>query len=38
VLLVLAAGVAFFPGELPGLTVPSSPEAMGAMDSMHMSP
>ena len=37
-LLALAVGVAFFPGELPGLTVPTSAEAMSAMDSMHMSP
>ena len=36
VLLVLAAGVAFFPGELPGLTTPDSPAAMRAMDSMGM--
>jgi len=38
VLLALAIGVAFFPGELPGLTVPDSSSAMQAMDSMHMSP
>ena len=36
VLLALAAGVAFFPGELPGLTTPDSPAAMRAMDSMGM--
>jgi predicted metal-binding membrane protein len=30
-LLVLAAGVAFFPSQLPGLTVPT--DAMGSMDS-----
>jgi predicted metal-binding membrane protein len=36
VLLFLAAGVAFFPGELPGLTVPDSTSAMNAMDSMSM--
>ena len=36
VLLVLAAGVAFFPEQLPGLTVPGSPSAMHAMDSMSM--
>jgi predicted metal-binding membrane protein len=36
VLLVLAAGVAFFPGQLPGLTTPDSPAAMRAMDSMGM--
>jgi predicted metal-binding membrane protein len=29
VLLVLAAGVAFFPGQLPGLTVPDSASGMG---------
>jgi predicted metal-binding membrane protein len=38
VLLVLAIGVAFFPGQVPGLTVPDSASAMQAMDSMHMSP
>jgi len=42
VLLVLAAGVAFFPDQLPGLTVPDSASGMGPgmshrMDSM-MSP
>jgi predicted metal-binding membrane protein len=36
VLLVLAIGVAFFPGDVPGLTVPGSPAAMRAMDSMGM--
>jgi predicted metal-binding membrane protein len=36
VLLALAIGVAFFPGQLPGLTVPDSPAAMRAMDSMSM--
>jgi hypothetical protein len=36
VLLALAIGVAFFPGDVPGLTVPGSPEAMRAMDSMSM--
>jgi predicted metal-binding membrane protein len=36
VLLALAAGVAFFPGQLPGLTTPDSPAAMRAMDSMGM--
>jgi predicted metal-binding membrane protein len=36
VLLALAVGVAFFPGQLPGLTVPDSPAAMKAMDSMSM--
>ena len=38
VLLALAVGVAFFPGQLPGFTVPDSSSAMQAMDSMHMSP
>jgi predicted metal-binding membrane protein len=37
VLLFLAAGIAFFPGELPGLTVPSDMQTMGPMDSMSMS-
>jgi predicted metal-binding membrane protein len=36
VLLALAVGVALFPGQLPGLTVPDSPAAMKAMDSMSM--
>ena len=36
VLLALAIGVAFFPGQVPGLTVPGSPAAMRAMDSMSM--
>jgi predicted metal-binding membrane protein len=36
VLLALAIGVAFFPGQLPGLTVPDSPAAARAMDSMEM--
>jgi predicted metal-binding membrane protein len=36
VLLVLAVGVAFFPDQLPGLTVPHSASAMQAMDSMSM--
>jgi predicted metal-binding membrane protein len=36
VLLALAVGVAFFPGRLPGLTVPDSPSATQAMDSMSM--
>jgi hypothetical protein len=36
VLLLLAIGVAFFPGQLPGLTTPDSPAAMRAMDSMSM--
>jgi predicted metal-binding membrane protein len=36
VLLALAISVAFFPGQLPGLTVPDSPAATRAMDSMGM--
>ncbi len=36
VLLALAVGVAFFPGQVPGLTTPDSPAAMRAMDSMSM--
>jgi predicted metal-binding membrane protein len=36
VLLALAVGVAFFPDQLPGLTVPGSNSAMHAMDSMSM--
>jgi predicted metal-binding membrane protein len=36
VLLVLAIGVAFFPGQVPALTTPDSPAAMRAMDSMGM--
>jgi predicted metal-binding membrane protein len=36
VLLALAVGVAFFPGQVPGLTRPDSPAAMRAMDSMSM--
>jgi predicted metal-binding membrane protein len=36
VLLFLAAGVAFFPGELPGLTIPADMEMMGGMDAMSM--
>jgi predicted metal-binding membrane protein len=36
VLLALAVGVAFFPGQVPGLTTPDSPSAMRAMDSMSM--
>jgi predicted metal-binding membrane protein len=36
VLLALAIGVAFFPGQVPGLTVPDSSPAMQAMDSMSM--
>jgi predicted metal-binding membrane protein len=38
VLVVLAIGVAVFPGDLPGLTVPTSSQAASATDSMHMSP
>jgi hypothetical protein len=37
VLIALAVGVAFFPGQLPGLTTPDSPASMHAMDSMGMS-
>ena len=37
VLIALAIGVAFFPGQMPGLTVPDSASGMQAMDSMHMS-
>lgn len=36
VLLALAVGVAFLPGQVPGLTTPDSPAAMRAMDSMSM--
>jgi predicted metal-binding membrane protein len=37
VLLLLAVGVAFFPGQVPGLTVPSDAmSTMDAMDSMSM--
>lgn len=36
VLLALAIGVAFFPGQVPGLTLPGSPAATRAMDSMSM--
>jgi predicted metal-binding membrane protein len=36
VLLALAIGVAFFPDQVPGLTVPDSTSAMRAMDSMSM--
>ena len=38
VLLALAIGVAFFPGQVPGLTMPDSSSAMQAMGSMSMSP
>ena len=37
-LLVLGLGVALFPENVPGLTLPGSPEAMGAMDRMGMEP
>jgi hypothetical protein len=37
VLIALAIGVAFFPGQVPGLTVPDSASGMQAMGSMHMS-
>ena len=36
VLLALSIGVAFFPDQLPGWTVPDSASAMQAMDSMSM--
>src|SRR5215204_305498 len=35
-LIVLGLGVAFFADDVPGLTLPDSPEAMRAMDSMGM--
>jgi hypothetical protein len=35
-LLVLGLAVAFAPDEVPGLTLPDSPEAARAMDSMGM--
>jgi predicted metal-binding membrane protein len=35
-LIVLGLAVAFVPDEVPGLTLPSSPEAAQAMDSMGM--
>jgi predicted metal-binding membrane protein len=38
VLLALAIGVAFFPAQVPGLTVPGSASSMETMDSMHMTP
>jgi predicted metal-binding membrane protein len=37
-LLLLAIGVLASPAKVPGLTVPSSDQAMKAMDSMEMSP
>jgi predicted metal-binding membrane protein len=36
VLIVLGLGVAFAPDQVPGLTLPDSPEAARAMDSMGM--
>jgi hypothetical protein len=36
VLLALAIGVAFFPDQVPGLTVPGSASAVHGMDSMSM--
>jgi predicted metal-binding membrane protein len=36
VLVVLGLGVAFFADEVPGLTLPGSPEAMAAMERMGM--
>jgi hypothetical protein len=35
-LLALGLAVAFAPGEVPGLTLPDSPEAMRAMEAMGM--
>ena len=35
-LVVLGLGVAFFADDVPGLTLPDSPEAMAAMDRMGM--
>ena len=35
-LVVLGLGVAFFADDVPGLTLPDSPEAQAAMDSMGM--
>jgi hypothetical protein len=35
-LVVLGIGVAFFAADVPGLTLPDSPEAQAAMDSMGM--
>ena len=35
-LIVLGLGVAFFAEDVPGLTLPGSPEAQAAMDSMGM--
>jgi hypothetical protein len=35
-LLVLGIAVAFAPADVPGLTLPDSPEAARAMDSMGM--
>ena len=36
VLAALAIAVAFAPGDVPGLTIPGSPEAAGAMEGMGM--
>jgi predicted metal-binding membrane protein len=36
VLAVLGIAVAFAPGDIPGLTIPGSPEAVQAMDAMGM--
>jgi predicted metal-binding membrane protein len=38
VLAALALAVAIAPGDVPGLTIPGSPEAMEAMDAMDMEP
>jgi predicted metal-binding membrane protein len=37
-LAVLAVAVAFTPGDVPGLTIPGSPEATRAMEAMGMEP
>jgi hypothetical protein len=37
-LLVLGLGVAIAPHDVPGLTVPGSGAAHGAMERMHMAP
>jgi predicted metal-binding membrane protein len=37
-LVVLAVAVAFTPGDVPGLTIPGSPEASRAMEAMGMEP
>jgi hypothetical protein len=36
VLVALAVAVAFAPGHVPGLTLPDSPQAAGAMRAMGM--